>query len=121
MGKHNTNATVIMAKCKVLNKAFGVRAQKEGSVWYFTWAFKLADKTAKNEGYDQTKISGEINLDTGYPGCPYCEASYFYQCGNCKKIVCYAGHEEQATCPHCGNTSGFRSVDSFDEITGGAF
>lgn len=114
-------ATVIIAKCKVSKEGFGIRAQKKGSTWLFTWAFKLSEKAAFNEGYDKTKVSGSIQLGSEYPGCPHCGAQGFYQCGGCKKIVCYEGHEEQATCPHCGNTAGFNQAESFDGISGGAF
>jgi hypothetical protein len=114
-------ATVIMAKCKVSKEGFGIRAQKQRSSWLFTWAFQLSDKAARNEGYDNTNVSGSIGLDGEYPGCPHCGASNFYQCGSCKRIVCYVGNEETAKCPHCGITAGFRQAESFDGISGGAF
>lgn len=114
-------ATVIMAKCKVSKEGFGIRAQKQGSSWLFTWAFKLSGKSAKNEGYDKANISGAINIVSEYPGCPHCGATGFYQCGRCKKIVCYLGEEDEATCPHCGNTAGFKGGGNFKDIAGGAF
>jgi hypothetical protein len=114
-------ATVIMAKCKVSKQGFGIRAQKQGNSWAFTWAFILSEGSAKKEGYDQTNISGAISLDSEYPGCPNCNAKSFTQCGSCKKIACYVGNEEQVTCPHCGYTSKVTGVESFDGITGGAF
>lgn len=113
-------ATVIMAKCKVSKKGFGIRAQKQGSSWLFTWAFELSDKAAKNEGYSNTNVSGSLGLDHEYPGCPHCGADSFFQCGGCHKIVCYA-NDEKVICPHCGiNCEGFVSGD-FDGIKGGAF
>ncbi len=115
-------ATVVMAKCKVSKKSFGIRAEKLKKSWIFTWAFNLSDKAAKNEGYDQAKISGTINLNSEYPGCPHCAAKSFFQCGGCNKIVCYAGKEEKITCPHCGIIcEGFVETDDFNGISGGAF
>lgn len=115
------DATVIMAKCKISKEGFGIRAQKQGSSWLFTWAFQLSDKAAKNEGYDNKNVSGSIGLDGEYPGCPHCGAKSFTQCGGCRKIACYIGNEEQVTCPHCGYTSTVSQAESFDGITGGAF
>lgn len=113
-------ATVITAKCKVSKEGFGIRAQKQGCSWLFTWAFKLSDKTAKDEGYNNANISGAINLSSEYPGCPHCGAKLFSLCG-CKKIACYFGNEEMVTCPHCGVTSGVKKANTFDGIKGGAF
>jgi len=114
-------ATVIMAKCKVSKEGFGIRAEKQGSSWTFTWAFKLSERAAKNEGFDQTNISGSISLAAEYPGCPHCGAKKFSQCGSCNKTACYVGKEEKVTCPHCGNTANVVHVESFDRIAGGAF
>ena len=114
-------ATVIMAKCKNSKENFGVRAEQQGSTWVFTWAFKISDKVAANEGYDTTNVSGVISLNADYPGCPHCESMGFTQCGSCKKIACYRGNEGKVTCPHCGNTANVSSAKSFDDIKGGAF
>jgi len=113
-------ATVIMAKCKVSKEGFGIRAQKQGSSWLITWAFQLSDNAAKNEGYNNTMVSGSLGLDSDYPGCPHCGANSFFQCGGCHKIVCYE-NDERVICPHCGIIcEGFAS-GNFDGIKGGAF
>jgi hypothetical protein len=114
-------ATIIRAKCKVSKESFYIRAEKQGKSWFFTWAFKLSDRSSKNEGYDNTNISGSISLTSGYPGCPNCSAKSFTQCGSCKKIACYIGNEEQVTCPHCGYISKVSVAESFDGISGGQF
>lgn len=114
-------ARVIMAKCHKSKEPFGIRAQKMENKWVFTWAFKLSDKVAKSEGFDQSKISGVITIDSKYPGCPHCSARSFYQCCKSNKIVCW-GHEGLVNCPHCGYTGKIgASRESFDNIDGGAY
>ena len=114
-------ATVVMAKCNMSKEIFAIRLQKNENAWVFTWAFKISEKSANNEGYSQTNVSGVLKIDSQYPGCPHCGAESFYQCGHCKKIVCYKGEEKQVTCPHCGTTSGFKTSETFNDIKGGAF
>ena len=112
-------ATVIMAKCKNSKESFGIRAERIDLGWLFTWAFKLSGKTAKNEGYNKTMVSGSLGLDSDYPGCPHCGANSFFQCGGCHKIACDE-NEKRVICPHCGII--LEGVShNFDPITGGAF
>ncbi len=115
------NATVILAKCKNSKESFGIRAEQQNNTWVFTWAFKISEKVAANEGYNTTNVSGVISLDDDYPGCPHCKATGFSQCGKCKKTACFGGNAEKVTCPHCGYTDNTRSAESFDDIEGGAF
>ena len=57
-------ATVVMAKCQRSKLPFGIRMEKKkDGVWYCTWAFKLSEKAAANEGYSATPISGRVALD----------------------------------------------------------
>ncbi len=66
-------ASVVMAKCRHTKGLFGIRIERRtDDVWYCTWAFKLSEKKAANEGYMNNKISGKISFDEEYPGCPYC-------------------------------------------------
>jgi len=118
--KVKIKATVLMAKCQSSKKGFGIRAEQRRSVWYFTWAFILSEKVAENERYNTTYVSGVINLELDYPGCPHCKASNFYHCGCCKGIVCYED-EKIVTCPHCNYSSGVVPVESFSPIKGDGF
>lgn len=114
-------ATIVMAKCRVTKKSFGIRAEKRDNKWFFTWAFKLSDKSAKNEGYDKTTISGEIKIQYDYPGCTHCGATSFCQCGQCGKILCYPGTGNSVTCPHCGITLEVSEAERFEGISSETF
>lgn len=98
-------ARIAMAKCKeTKGKLYGVRFQKCLSGWNYTWAFPMEEKTAKREGYQDTDITGDIQPDTEYPGCPYCGTRYFVVCGNCKHLNCNTKIGEAFTCEWCGTT-----------------
>jgi len=114
-------ASVVVGRCNISKNIFGIRMEKQKNKWVFTWAFKLSKKAAKNEGFDQTKISGVMAIDSKYPGCPHCEARAFYQCGKCKQIVCLKGEEAEVTCPSCGNKGKLIISENFDDIKGGAY
>ncbi|MBN1181155.1 MAG: hypothetical protein JXB49_02635 [Bacteroidales bacterium] len=114
-------AKVIVAKCTDSKQSISIRAQKEGNDWIFTWTFKLTEKNAGIEGYDKDTISGRILFDKSYPGCPYCGANGFAQCGHCQKIMCSVGNEREITCPHCGHRSHMEITDTFDNISGDMF
>ena len=76
-------ATVVMAKCRRSNQPYGIRMEKKrDGVWYCTWAFKLSERAAANEGYGGTLVSGRVDLDAEYPGCPYCGAMGWFSCEN---------------------------------------
>lgn len=96
-------ANILLFKCSKANQVYGVRIQKmKDEDWWRTWAFKIKPNNAKSEGYDKTPIQGNLNVTGEYPGCPYCGAVGFVQCGKCKKVSCYNG-ETSLTCPWCGN------------------
>ena len=64
-------ANVVMAKCKSAKRPFGIRIEKRtNNVWYCTWAFKLSEQAGSNEGYGSAMISGRVDVDPEYPGCP---------------------------------------------------
>ena len=85
-------ASVILAKCSVHNKVFGIRVEKRENDWVRTWAFPIDEARAKREGFDKTKIKGSLTAVDGYPGCPYCGTDEFVQCP-CDKISCW--HESK--------------------------
>ena len=112
-------ATVIMAKCKRSARPFGIRMEKrQDGTWYCTWAFKLSERAASHEGYDETLISGKVDLDDEYPGCPYCEAGGWFSCGECGKITCNSG-DSQVVCQWCKMEGEVISADEFDLKGGG--
>ncbi|MDR2783642.1 MAG: hypothetical protein LBB48_07390 [Treponema sp.] len=118
------NAKVIMAKCSSTNKAFGIRIEQRGRDWVRTWAFPIDERKAKREGFDANTVSGSMDADDEYPGCPHCGSDGFVQCG-CEKIGCAGGvrdHGDHAdyTCPWCGEDIELEDVSSFD-VKGGGF
>jgi len=111
-------AMVILQKCSIKNHLTGIRVEKRDGDWYRTWAFKIDEKKAKNEGFDKNSIKGSFHADPKYPGCPYCEAISFYQCF-CGKLNCYAGHEKSITCRWCGKTGICVEQTNFNIKSGG--
>jgi hypothetical protein len=118
------NAKVIMAKCSSANKAFGIRIEQRDKDWARTWAFPIDEPKAKREGFDANTVSGSMNADDEYPGCPHCGDTGFVKCG-CKKIGCGGGvrnHGDYAdyTCPWCGGQGKIQIADRFD-VSGGGY
>ena len=66
------------------------------------WAFATKEASARREGYDQTKVVGTFEVDTGYPGCPYCRAPSFFKC-SCNRVACW-DEAKQVICPWCHQT-----------------
>lgn len=96
-------ARIALCKCKEGKKAYGVRFEKLGNGWKYTWAFPVKEESAKREGYDETKIIGDIGPDAAYPGCPFCRAKSFVIC-SCGKLNCNNVNTPNAhfTCEWCG-------------------
>ncbi len=107
-------ATVVMAKCKQTKRPYGIRMEKkQDGVWYCTWAFELSERAAANEGYGSTLVSGKVDLDAGYPGCPHCGATSWCCCGSCGKLTCYSG-ETFSVCGWCNISGEASAADSFN-------
>jgi len=114
-------ANVVMAKCRTSQRPYGIRIEKRmNGTWYCTWAFKLSEKAGSNEGYGENMISGRVDIDPEYPGCPYCGATGWVSCGNCKKLTCYSGEETRFKCAWCGNSGELQTSDTFD-LSGGGY
>ena len=114
-----SEATVIMARCKQSRNPFGMRVERRSDgIWYFNWAFILAEKSARNEGYSNSTISGNMALDPEYPGCPYCGSGGWVSCGSCGKLTC-SGDESYFTCAWCGNSGEVVREERFDLRGGG--
>jgi len=94
---------IIIGKCIKTGQLFGMRAEEfSPEIWSVTWAFPIKDKIAKNEGYDNTKISGFFNFTDTYPGCPHCGAKGSVLC-RCGKTTCFDNDTTIGKCAWCNN------------------
>ena len=108
-------ATVILTKCPSCSGTFGTRIEYISGDWYRTWAFKISDSIAKNEGFDKTPVQGSLDAIEGFEGCPYCGTYGFVQCGQCKKLTCWKSGDTSVVCGWCNRKmSNIVSSDSFD-------
>jgi hypothetical protein len=114
-------ATVVMARCAKNKSPFGIRMEKRGKTWFCTWAFAMRESSAVKEGYDKQAVSGDIELDDEYPGCPHCGGGGFVQCGKCNKINCFPSESKLVVCAFCGNRMEKFTSGDFDRIDSGAF
>ncbi len=119
MREFEREATVVMCKCTHSKQPFGIRMEKINGVWHQTWAFKINEKSAKNEGYDTERVTGRIEIDSEYPGCPYCGTMGWFTCGNCGSLTCFTGESNIVTCAWCGNKGECQEAESFDLKGGG--
>ena len=104
---NRSDATVAICKCRETHKTFGVRFEKVSQdLWKYTWAFPMKASTAKREGYDNTVITGSIEPDLDYLGCPYCGIKYFVIC-SCGRLNCNILPNGIFKCEWCGATSGY--------------
>ena len=114
------DAAIILTKCPKRRLVYGIRTQKmSDGDWWRTWAFSIDEHRACREGYDVTKVQGNLYHTEEYPGCPYCRTKNFVQCNQCKKISCWNG-ERQLSCLWCGNN--MKNIQTATEkfnITGG--
>lgn len=109
---------VVMAACQQTKRPFGITARKEGKDYVFYWAFKLSSDSAKREGFEKNKVTGNVFNAAEFPGCPHCGGDAWFQCGKCGKIVCMRSGQEIVRCPECGNEAGLEYSDHFD-LSGG--
>lgn len=116
----SNQAFAVMAACERSKETFGITVDSCGNNSYrFIWSFKIRKEIAKQEGYDSTNVTGNIENDEEFPGCPYCKAKLMWLCGTCKKWNCW--HEQNhVTCAHCGTSGECSVADSFD-LRGGGF
>lgn len=70
-----------MAVCEETKQPFGITVDLIDPRRYkFVWAFKIDKERAHREGYDEHSVTGSVELDPDYPGCPYCGTKQFYIC-----------------------------------------
>lgn len=108
--RHKENRTrsrpivIVAARCGQTAQAFGLRFERSGEAsWSLTWAFALKESAARREGYDRSEISGTMQLDPSYPGCPHCAKRTIIHCGSCDKVSCWDEETRVITCPWCKN------------------
>ena len=65
-------------------------------------------------------ISGRVEIDTEYPGCPYCGSTGWVRCGKCGKLTCYNGEGNSFTCAWCKSSGKLQIAETFD-LTGGGY
>lgn len=107
-------AAVALCKCTHTKNAYGIRFEKTGTNWTYTWAFPIREKTAVHEHYDKTKITGALIEGEEYPGCPHCGARGFFLC-SCGKLNCWDGESQIVTCSWCETTNRLGGcIDSID-------
>ncbi len=114
-------ASVVMAKCRMSHRSYGIRIERRmNQVWYCTWAFQLTEKAGNSEGYGNTMISGKVETDAEYPGCPYCGGMGWVSCGRCGKLTCYNGEERHFTCAWCKSSGELQAAETF-ELNGSGY
>lgn len=108
-------ANVVLARCRKSHQTYGIRIERRtNNVWYCTWAFPITETGASNEGYGNVMISGRVDTDDEYPGCPYCGGHGWVSCGNCKKLTCWSSEEKYFTCTWCGSSGEVTEAEDFD-------
>lgn len=113
-------AQIALCKCKEAKKMYGVRFEKSGNGWKYTWAFPIKEATAKRENYDTASMLGDIFPDNEYPGCPYCGSKYFVIC-SCGHLSCNSGYNNLFTCDWCGMSGTLSNYDGAGVSSGGDF
>lgn len=107
------DAFAIMAVCPEANKFYGITVDYiSTNKFKFVWAFKVDREKAHREGYDAKRVHGSVELDSEYPGCPYCKTNRFVFCG-CGAVICWHG-QHVVQCPNCGAKGEVSSVSSVD-------
>jgi hypothetical protein len=127
--KKRAKVKVVLCKCsrshgrENSSNLFGIRIEEQNDDWVRTWAFKLDEEKAKHEGFDTETTRGSMNPTEDYPGCPFCGSYIIAQCG-CGKLFCWHGEKSSnghttATCPWCGQTGEFHTVETLNVQGGG--
>ena len=114
-------ANVVLARCRKSRQTYGIRIERRtDNVWYCTWAFPISEEGASHEGYGSSMISGRVEIDGEYPGCPYCGGMGWVSCGKCSKLTCWDYAEKYFNCMWCGNSGEISTAETFD-LQGGGF
>ncbi len=119
MTKLSEKAFAIMAVCPETKKFYGITVDEvRRNAYKFVWAFPIDKEKAHREGYDSTNVHGSIELDSDYPGCPYCKSKHFIFC-SCGAVMCWQG-QRVVKATNCGEAVEVTMASSFD-LHGGGF
>jgi hypothetical protein len=119
----------VAARCSVLGDAFAIvfRPRRgEGKRWFACDTYALAAAAIKSGDPlpppRRIRLIGEILLDAGYPGCPYCGGGSFLLCSTCRGYVCTGAAkvtgDDLTYCPSCdcrirvGKGGGLRNAEA---------
>lgn len=95
------DAKVVLCRCEENAQLYGMLVEKRTpNDWFIKWTFPVSEQRAKSERYDQTVITGNIQYDASYPGCPYCKAPGYYKCV-CGNYICLRANQQESNCPVC--------------------
>lgn len=110
-------AVIALSKCSQTKKTYGIRFERTGRDWKYTWAsgvFFSLNQCAGNSGFVIIFIQSSLFLNRK---CPHCGAKGFFYCG-CGKLNCWNGESRVVTCSWCGATGKLSvGIDSI-HITG---
>ncbi len=56
--KGYNEAIILLAKCPVAHKSYGIRTEIVGNELHSNWAFPLSEEAAQREHFDQSMIKG---------------------------------------------------------------
>lgn len=120
MARLSEKAFAVLATCAETKKTFGITVDEIGPHQYkFVWAFKIDKARAHREGYDQRTVTGSVEIDDDFPGCPYCGTKLTHLCSGCGRIVCHQPDDRIVVCPECGSLGELVQVDEVSLKGGG--
>lgn len=64
---------------------YGIRFERTERDWKYTWAFPIQEKTALNEDYDKTRITGALIQGKKISWMPHYGSKGFFYC-SCSKL-----------------------------------
>ena len=114
----SNEAFAVLAFCEETKKPFGITVDRIGKEQYkIVWAFKIDKEKASREGYDTTSVTGAVQIDDEYPGCPHCGSKQFWMC-ICGHPICYHG-QQHLVCPNCGASGNAQRIEKVNLHGGG--
>ena len=111
-------AFAVLAYCEETQRPFGITVDKikQGECKVVS-AFNIDKEKAHREGFDSKNVTGSVEIDAEYPGCPHCGSKQFWMCV-CGHPICYHG-QEHLHCPNCGADGTIQRVKQVNLRGGG--
>ena len=111
-------AFAVLAYCEETKRPFGITVDKiKQGEYKVVWAFNIDKEKAHREGFDSKNVTGSVEIDAEYPGCPHCGSKQFWMCV-CGHPICYHG-QEHLHCPNCGADGTIQRVKQVNLRGGG--